>query len=371
MDTSGTRGGREARRSARRAVVPLVVLLAPCVALASTPSVAVARSSPRAVVTVASPSVSRVAGVDRYATSVAASRAAFPTGTRAEVIYLVSGTSPWHSLSATAAAVRQGGGVLLTRPDGIPSVVASELARLDPGRVVVVGPADTVSSTVVTQAKRYAPEVVRLAGSSRYQTAEALVRDAFDEPVGHAWLATGRVWTDGIVAGPAAAARLEPLLTVDGAAPSLPAAPLALLRDLEVTSVTVVGGTAAVSAGIERRSRGSSGRPTLAGPRAPTATASLPGSTPSPTQTSLRGPAMSPTAATSSTPSPAASSPVRGSAPCTTPFPTACPRLRGPGCSRRPRPGSRCSAVKGRCAASSARWRPAAASPPPRASGCW
>ncbi len=68
----------------------------------------------------------------------AATKAAFPTGTTPAVVYLVSGTSPWESLSATPAAVYEVGAVLLVRPDGIPSVVVSELKRLAPASIVVV-----------------------------------------------------------------------------------------------------------------------------------------------------------------------------------------------------------------------------------------
>ncbi|QIM21874.1 hypothetical protein G7075_13310 [Phycicoccus sp. HDW14] len=205
---------------------------------------------------VASPSVARMAGADRYATSVAASRAAFPSGSSPSVVYLVSGTSPWHSLSATPAAVHEGGGVLLTRADALPAVVSAELRRLRPGRVVLVGSTSVLSTAVARQAKSIVPEVTRVGGEGRYQTAQALVRHAFRTPVAHAWVATGRVWTDGVAAGSAAASAREPLLTVDGSATALPAAPLDLLADLGVTSVTLVGGTSAVSAGIERQLTG-------------------------------------------------------------------------------------------------------------------
>ncbi|HYH71675.1 MAG TPA: D-alanyl-D-alanine carboxypeptidase family protein [Nocardioides sp.] len=196
--------------------------------------------------------MSRVAGTDRYATSAAVSRAAFPTGTHPSVVYLVSGTSVWESLSATPAAVAQGGGVLLTRPDGIPSAITSELERLAPASIVVVGSTATLSSTVVDQARSYAPKVTRVAGSGRYSTAQALVRNAFpDNSGGRAWIATGRVWTDGLSAGAAAAAHRAPLLTVDGSAAALPTATVALIRDLGLSSITIVGGTSGVSRGIE------------------------------------------------------------------------------------------------------------------------
>lgn len=201
---------------------------------------------------VASPSVSRLSGADRYTTSVAASRAAFPTGTRADVVYLVSGTSPWESISATPAAGRQGGGVLLTRADGIPSSVVAELRRLAPAAIVVVGSTATLSDTVLGQARALAPDVRRVAGGDRYGTSRELVRHAF--PTGsatRAWVATGRAWVDGLVAGAAAAAQGAPLLTVDGAAASLPGSTVALVRDLGITSVTIAGGTGAVSSGIQ------------------------------------------------------------------------------------------------------------------------
>ncbi|HET9021908.1 MAG TPA: D-alanyl-D-alanine carboxypeptidase family protein [Ornithinibacter sp.] len=201
---------------------------------------------------VGDPSVSRVAGADRYATSVAATKAAFPTGTTPAVVYLVSGTSPWESLSATPAAVYEGGAVLLVRPDGIPSVVVTELERLAPASIVVVGSTASLSDAVLSAARSYAPDVQRVGGSSRYQTAEAIVRHAF--PAGSAetaWVATGRVWTDGLAAGAAAASHRSPLLTVDGSASTLPSATVDLIADLGLTSVTIVGGSGAVSAAIE------------------------------------------------------------------------------------------------------------------------
>ena len=243
-------------RTAAVAVGTAALTLTATAPVAASPHRSVTASAPTTA-TVASPSVTRIAGADRYAASAAASRAAFPTGTTPKVVYLVSGTSPWESLSATPAAVHQGGGVLLSRADGIPSSIAGELKRLAPRSIVVVGPSSTLSSTVLSQAKAYAPDVRRIAGTSRYRTAEALVRHAF--PAGsatRAWIATGRVWPDGLVAGAAAAAQRAPLLTVDGSATSLPSATVTLIEDLGITSITIAGGPAGVSRGIETQLQG-------------------------------------------------------------------------------------------------------------------
>lgn len=221
------------------------------VPLAPAPTVLRASAAPAAA-TVASPRVSRLSGSDRYATSVAASRAAFATGTHPPVMYLVSGTSPLQALSATPAAVHQGGGVLMSRPDGIPAVVAAELTRLAPASIVVVGPASDMSATVLDQAKRYAPDVRRIGATNRYTTAHALVRHSFAKGSGgQGWLATGQNWVDGIAAGTAAASHRAPLLTIDGRASALPTATITLIRTLKLTSMTIVGGPTSVSSGIQ------------------------------------------------------------------------------------------------------------------------
>ncbi len=225
-----------------------------------------ARTSPAGPETsaAAAPTVSRVNGRNRYAVSVAASRAAFATGTHPPVLYLVSGVSPWESLSVTPTAVRQEGGVLMTRPDGIPAVVAAELERLAPASIVVVGGAGTLSDTVLRQAHGYAPEVRRVSGVDRYGSARALVRQGFAPGVGGtAWLASGRTWTDAVVAGAAAASHRAPLLTVDGRAERLPMATTALIRDLGLTSVTIAGDARAVSPGIQAQLEGLLGASTV------------------------------------------------------------------------------------------------------------
>ena len=253
--TSGRCTLRLLRTLATSAAV-IALFAVPAVTAQAAPAAA-AGNTAAGILAVAAPTVARISGADRYAASAAASRAAFPTGTHPAVVYLLSGVSPWESLSATPAAVAEHGSVLVTRPDGIPASIAAELKRLAPPAIVVVGTTATISNTVATQAKSYAASVTRITGSSRYQIAQSLVRRAFTAgSESHAWVATGRVWTDGVVAGAAAAALREPLLTVDGAAGTLPAATLDLVRALGVTTLTLVGGPTSVSPGIKAQLEG-------------------------------------------------------------------------------------------------------------------
>lgn len=233
--------GRTRPRTALLAAVGVAALLAPAAATTATAG--------GAVPTVAAPALSRLSGPDRYATSVAASKAAFPTGSRATVVHLVSGTTLVDGYSSISAATAGAGTVLLTRPDAIPSVVAAELDRLNPTRIVVVGNTSTLSSAVASAAARYAPTVTRVSGTSRMATSRAVNRLAFSSAT-RAWVVSGTSHSDAVAGAIAAAGHRAPLLVVQGTKSDLDPADATLLRDLGVDAVTIVGGTSAVSAGI-------------------------------------------------------------------------------------------------------------------------
>ena len=223
------------------------VAVVAALAIAWQPSVEAApTASPAALPAVAQPVLSRIAGADRFATSVAASRAAFPTGTPVPVVYLAP-TVFDEAYSAVPAAAAQGGGVLLTPPDVLPAAVAAELDRLNPTRIVLVGDTSRMSPAVATAAARYGA-VSRIGVSSRVGTSLALNRAAFTS-ASRAWVASTST-SESVLGAVAAAGHRSPLLVVTGTAGDLSDEHAALLRDLGVTSVTVVGGTGAVSAGI-------------------------------------------------------------------------------------------------------------------------
>jgi len=197
----------------------------------------------------AKPPKVRITGDDRYAMSVAASHAAFPGRARAPVVFLVSGESQAEAYGAVPAAAVQGGAVLLTRPDGIPRVTAAELDRLDPDRIVLVGGTKVLGPAVARAAADHAPAVDRVEGGSPVGTSSELTRYAFPEAT-RAWVVAEDRPEHAVVAATAAAASRSPVLVVDGSAGRLPSGQADLLRELGVTSVTVVGPESAVSAGI-------------------------------------------------------------------------------------------------------------------------
>lgn len=86
----------------------------------------------------------RIAGQDRYDTAARVSAATFPDPV--EVVHLATGLNYPDALAGTPAAARAGGPLLITRPDCLPDVVADEIDRLDPDRIVVLGGPGVVSS---------------------------------------------------------------------------------------------------------------------------------------------------------------------------------------------------------------------------------
>lgn len=190
--------------------------------------------------------VVRYEGLDRYETAVAVTTAVFPK--TAPVVFLASGVDFPDALSSAAAAGTLGGAVLLTRPNRLPEVVAAELKRLKPSRVVIAGGTGAVSAAVasaVRDATGRTPE--RAQGTDRYATAAAISALAFpDAPV--AYLASGTDFPDALGGAVAAVSAGGPLLLTKPT--SLPAATGTALSTLGARSVVVLGGTGAVSSDV-------------------------------------------------------------------------------------------------------------------------
>ena len=93
--------------------------------------------------------VQRRYGSDRYATSAAVSAATFAPGV--PVVYIATGLNHPDGLGGAAAGAIEGGPLLLTKTSTLPGSIATELERLKPERVVIVGGTAAISATVQTQ----------------------------------------------------------------------------------------------------------------------------------------------------------------------------------------------------------------------------
>jgi putative cell wall-binding protein len=205
-------------------------------------------------------SSARVAGGDRYSTSVSISQAAFPTaniGSGVPVLFVASGENFPDALSAGPVVSQLGGPVLLTAAATLPASVREEIIRLRPATIAVIGGVGAVSATVFQQLQSLAPSVVRLGGASRYETSRLVTEYGFSRSGARvAYIAAGEGFADALAAGAAAGSKNAPIILVPGQAGSVDAATLTLLRNLQVTQIFVVGGEGAVSAGVANSLRG-------------------------------------------------------------------------------------------------------------------
>lgn len=196
----------------------------------------------------------RLAGADRYLTSVAISQQAFPTseiGVGVPLLFVASGTDFPDALSAGPVVAQLGGPILLTTPGTLPASVRSEIARLEPQKILVIGGLGAVSGAVFSQLEALAPEVERLGGNDRYETSRIVTDYGFSESgASAAYVATGEGFADALAAGAAAGRKNAPVILVPGQADDVDSETLSLLRNLNVGEIFVVGGEAAVSRGV-------------------------------------------------------------------------------------------------------------------------
>ncbi|MEK6721257.1 MAG: cell wall-binding repeat-containing protein [Chloroflexota bacterium] len=181
-------------------------------------------------------------GHDRFATAASISEQIHAPGV--PVVFVATGLDFPDALAAGPAAARLGGPVLLVRPDEIPAVVAAELSRLAPARIIVLGGTGAVSDAVVAALATFAPEVSRVSGADRYATAAATSALAFEPAVPIVFIATGSSFPDALV-GAAAGARLGgPVLLVPS--DQIPEAVAAELTRLQPLAIRVLGGPSVV-----------------------------------------------------------------------------------------------------------------------------
>lgn len=187
--------------------------------------------------------VRRLAGRDRIATSVRASRGAFPeTGTTGTVV-IARADDHADALTGAPLAARLQAPVLLTWQDRLPADVVAEVERLGASRAIVLGGSSAVRDGVVAALRRTGvARVDRLAGADRYDTARRVAQELGGD---QAVLARGTGHgTDGIAASALAAVAGQPVLLTDGA--SLPDATRRAVTELGVGRVRAVGGVAAI-----------------------------------------------------------------------------------------------------------------------------
>lgn len=194
----------------------------------------------------------RIQGSDRFATAVEISKHGYPS--TASTVFVATGLDYPDSLSAAPVAAKLNAPLLLATQGSLPAVTATEIKRLKPTRIIVVGGENAIGSAVAAQLQSLVANVTveRVQGATRFETSIALSKKGWPTAgsAANAFIATGYGFADALSAGPAAKRVNGPVLLVPGGSPAASPATKAELVRLNNTRMYVAGGTTAVSDGV-------------------------------------------------------------------------------------------------------------------------
>jgi putative cell wall-binding protein len=202
-----------------------------------------------------SPKIDRIQGTSRVLTAVALSKASYPATAPAVVV-----ATGWNYADAIAASSLCGSydaPLLLTEPTRLSAEVKSEVDRLKPKRVFVLGKSGAVSDAVVRSLEDTASGriVKRIGGDNRFDTANqiAFTVKAHEKAEGRkpstvAFLVDGYNFPDGLAVSPFAFRNKMPVFLASKSA--MPPATVRAMTNYGVTKTFVLGSQDAISQAV-------------------------------------------------------------------------------------------------------------------------
>ena len=184
----------------------------------------------------ASAAGTRIAGPDRYATSLAIAQTYFPT---AKNVFVATGTNFPDALAAGPWAAAQQAPILLVGSQ-ITAEQQAYLQQLGSPSITILGGAGAVSEQVEAQLTQFGA-VQRISGANRYETATKIALQ-FGK-AGKLYLATGTGFADALAGGALAAQEGVPIMLTG---PGAQQYAVSVAQQLGATATTVLGGPGAL-----------------------------------------------------------------------------------------------------------------------------
>jgi len=195
------------------------------------------------------PRFDRAAGADRIGTAVDLVSSSYDT---ADTVVIARGDAYADALAGAPLAASLDGPVLLSGRDRLADSVVSEVRRLGATQAYLLGGPQALSNAVLGQlAEAGITRTVRLGGVDRFDTARLIAAEIGGDA---AYVVQGsnadpaRGWPDAVSVSALAAFQERPILLVQQ--DSVPASTTAAITALGLDELTIVGGEAAVSAGV-------------------------------------------------------------------------------------------------------------------------
>ena len=196
--------------------------------------------------------VDKIAGEDRYDTSVSISQKVFPS--KSEKVYLVSGEKFPDALSSAALTGKGDGPILLINDKNIDKIL-SEIDRLDAKEIVFIG-GNSVSDANEAKIRKFAKEnslvINSFVGKDRYETSVKVAEQTISKygNKGKVIIADGRNYPDTVSIASYAAKEGIPVILVNGN--KVPDVVKNFLNKYKISNVIIVGGDKAVGKDVEK-----------------------------------------------------------------------------------------------------------------------
>lgn len=198
-------------------------------------------------------SVDRISGKDRFETAakIAGELAKERKCNPGTAFIAFSQNFPDALASASYGAVK-GYPILLTGKDKMPGATATALRSLGITRAVIIGGTEVICNAVQAELEGMGLAVERISGANRYATSVELAKAYLPYTTGHVFIATGMSFPDALAGAVLAARENSGILLVDGSQSVPPAVVKQFYNSRNFTRVTIFGGKAALSEGIEK-----------------------------------------------------------------------------------------------------------------------
>lgn len=200
----------------------------------------------------------RVAGDTRYQTmSGLVDLGGFATG---GTVVVASGANYPDALAAASLAGESNAPILLTDPESLSEETASQINKLKPTKIFIVGGSAAVSQQVESQLRDVAIgagsscDIKRVSGQTRYDTALQIARELGSSQK-QVIIATGADFADALSISPFSYSAKTPIILCDPST-GLSDDELSYLRGVGAQRAIIVGGTSAVSSSVEGQLRG-------------------------------------------------------------------------------------------------------------------
>ncbi|MCC0783084.1 N-acetylmuramoyl-L-alanine amidase [Clostridioides sp. ES-S-0108-01] len=120
--------------------------------------------------------ITELTGSDRYETAVKISKEGWKNGS--DKVIVISGDVSIDGIISTPLATTYNAPILLVEKNNVPVSVKSELKRLNPKDVIIVGNENSISKTTANQIKSVVnASQTRLSGSNRYETSLLIAKE--------------------------------------------------------------------------------------------------------------------------------------------------------------------------------------------------